>query len=286
MRKSMDRTGRGVVCAPASLALPAALSSAAAAPTSGKSARIPRAERFHVTRHGGIARAANSPAHCAAAAGRTAHRCAAARPDTVARRRGRAVADGFRASAEVTGPVRTSGPGACTGARIPRTKSPSTAGARGGRTPVTVYGNEKEPVLRIAIRDRLHSWEAGRRTFNVRIGGRHRPVNSHDRSGAVAYDGFRGRGNDARTVRSGRRRPLTAHHSANPANEVMTSAGTGFGRAAARRPAYPDTLGCDSDVFGIAPAPRAGADRLAFRFPTRHPGYPLGALFVQADTRH
>lgn len=286
MRKSMDRTGRGVVCAPASLALPAALSSAAAAPTSGKSARIPLTERFHVTRHGGIARAANSPAHCAAAAGRTARRCAAARPDTVARHRGRAAADGFQASAEVTGPVRTSGPGACTVARIPRAKSPSTAGARCGWTPVTVYGNEKEPLLRIAIRGGLHSWEAGRRTFTVRIGGLHFAMNSHGRAGAVAYDGFWCRGNDARSARAGRRRPLTAHHSANPANEVMTSAGTGFDRAAARRPAYPDTLGCDSDVFGIAPAPRSGADRLTFRFPTRHPGYPLGALFVQADTRH
>ncbi|MFI0716800.1 hypothetical protein ACH4SK_40775 [Streptomyces inhibens] len=81
MRKSMDRTGRGVVCALASLALPAALSSAAAAPTPKESARIPFAERFHVTQHGGIARAANSSITCGRAAGRAGAPCAAAQQD-------------------------------------------------------------------------------------------------------------------------------------------------------------------------------------------------------------
>ncbi|MFF7411128.1 hypothetical protein [Streptomyces lydicus] len=79
MRKSMDRTGRGVVCAPASLALSAALTPAAAAPAPGESARIPFGERFHVTRHGGIARAANSAITCGRSASRAAASCAAAR---------------------------------------------------------------------------------------------------------------------------------------------------------------------------------------------------------------
>lgn len=78
MRKSMDRTGRGVVCAPASLALSAALSSAVAAPAPGESARIPFTERYHVTQHGGIARAANSSVTCKTTAGRTATPCAVA----------------------------------------------------------------------------------------------------------------------------------------------------------------------------------------------------------------
>ncbi|MFD8330123.1 hypothetical protein [Streptomyces lydicus] len=79
MRKSMDRTGRGVVCAPASLALSAALTPASAAPAPGESARIPFGERFHVTRHGGIARAANAAISCGRSGSRAAASCAAAR---------------------------------------------------------------------------------------------------------------------------------------------------------------------------------------------------------------
>ncbi|MYT30543.1 MULTISPECIES: hypothetical protein [unclassified Streptomyces] len=56
MPKSRERTGRGAVCALAALALSAALTSAAAAPLPGESSRIPFAERFHLTGHGGIAR--------------------------------------------------------------------------------------------------------------------------------------------------------------------------------------------------------------------------------------
>ncbi|MGD3110353.1 hypothetical protein [Streptomyces sp. YGL11-2] len=65
MRKSMDRTGRGAVCALAALGLSAALTSAAAAPAPKESSRIPFSERFHATQHGGIARASNSPVSAA-----------------------------------------------------------------------------------------------------------------------------------------------------------------------------------------------------------------------------
>ncbi|MFE6688021.1 hypothetical protein ACFVFQ_16275 [Streptomyces sp. NPDC057743] len=79
MRKSMDRTGRGAVCAVAALALSAALTSAVAAPPPRESSRIPFAERFHATGHGGIARAANSWVTCRRPAGRAGRReCAAA----------------------------------------------------------------------------------------------------------------------------------------------------------------------------------------------------------------
>ncbi|MFD9205173.1 hypothetical protein ACFVZM_02705 [Streptomyces sioyaensis] len=363
MRKSMDRTGRGVVCALASLALSAALSSAAAAPGPRESARIPFTERYHVTQHGGIVRAANSSAVCKAAAGRTGGPCAAARQDgagrmghsgtansdvdsdartdnssratlrlpagsrvsyarlywggtlragtrmaagnngrmlvagpggryrtvradTVAGHRGRAAADGFQASADVTGLVRRSGPGAYTVARTKGAKAPSAAGGWGGWTLVAVYENAKEPLRKIALWDGFPQLAADRGAFTVRIDGLHIPVNSQGRAGVVAYDGYRGRGNDALTVRAGRHRPLKVHDSANPANDVVNSTITYFGRPAARRPAYRNTLGFDSDVFDITPALRSGADRLTFRFTTRNPGYLLGALFVQADTRH
>ncbi|WP_433856423.1 hypothetical protein [Streptomyces kronopolitis] len=302
MRKSMDRTGRGVVCAPASLALPAAMSSAAAAPTPGKSTRIPFAGRFPVLRHGGIGRGAG---RCAVArqdvvpgarpdgAGRATRRLpvcgryrVACADTSAARHRGRAVADGFQASAQAGGPVRTSGPGARTVTRFPHAKSLSTAGTWGGRKPATAYGNKRDPLRGITVRNGLHSWEADRRMFIVRIGGPHRTVNSPGRAGVVAHDGFRGRGNDARTVRPGRRRPLKAQHLTHPAHAVMAPAGTASGRTAARRTAYPATPGGDSEVFGITAAPRPCAGWLTFRFPTRHPGYPRGALFVRADTRH
>lgn len=208
------------------------------------------------------------------------------RADTVARHRGRAATDGFQVSADVTGPVRKSGPGVYKVARFKGAKSPSTAGTWGGWTLVAVYENKKEPLHRIAMWDGFQPLEADRRTFTVRLNGLHIPANSHGRAGVVAYDGYRGRGNDGLTVRAGRHRPLKVHDSANPANDVMNSTITDFGQEAARRPAYPDTLGFDSDVFDITPALRSGADRLTFRFTTRNPGYLLGALFVQADTRH
>ncbi|MFI1738254.1 hypothetical protein [Streptomyces sioyaensis] len=363
MRKSMDRTGRGVVCALASLALSAALSSAAAAPAPRESTGIPFTERYHVTQHGGIARAANSSVVCKAPAGRTGGPCAAARQDGAGRRghdgtaypdvdsdartdsssraalripagsrvgyarlywggtlragthraaenngqvlvagpggryrtvradtlvghRGRDAADGFQASADLTGLVRRSGAGAYTVAQLKGVKGPSAAGTGGGWTLVAVYENAKEPLRRIALWDGFRPLTADRRTFTVRLNGLHIPANSRGRAGVVAYDGYRGRGNDALTVRAGRHHPLKVHDSANPANDVMNSTITDFGQPAARRPAYRNTLGFDSDVFDITPALRSGADRLTFRFTTRNPGYLLGALFVQADTRH
>ncbi|MFJ9851552.1 hypothetical protein [Streptomyces sp. NPDC101150] len=81
MRKSMDRSGRGTVCALAALALPtvlsAVLSSAAAPPPTEESARIPFAARYHATQHGGITRAANSSVTCGPPSARATERCAA-----------------------------------------------------------------------------------------------------------------------------------------------------------------------------------------------------------------
>ncbi|MFD8549933.1 hypothetical protein [Streptomyces sp. NPDC059649] len=154
MRKSTDRTGRGLVCAPAAWALPAALSSAAAAPAAPReSARIPSAERRHVTRHGGISRAANSSPTCAAATRGTARGGATART-------GGAGADGrYRtAYAEVTGPVRSGGAGGRTVARVDVAVDRSRAGAWGGRTDlrnptVTEFGQEsaRPPAARRAL---------------------------------------------------------------------------------------------------------------------------------------
>ncbi|TJZ55942.1 DUF3344 domain-containing protein [Streptomyces piniterrae] len=80
MRKSMNRTGRGAVCAAVSLALSAALSSAVAAPAPRETSQIPFQERYHVTQHGGIARAANSSVTCGAEVARPAAAGPAAAP--------------------------------------------------------------------------------------------------------------------------------------------------------------------------------------------------------------
>ncbi|MGY5082061.1 hypothetical protein ACWIGX_34025 [Streptomyces nigrescens] len=363
MRKSMDRTGRGVVCALASLALSAALSSAVAAPAPMESARIPFTERYHATQHGGIARAANSSVTCKTAAGRTATPCAAVqqggaganghyrmayidvdsdartansssatlripagsrvsyarlywggslrgsgqkaakdngrvllaepggryrqvRADTMTGHRPHSATEGFQASAEVTGLVRNSGGGAYTVAQINMATGHSTAGVWGGWTLVAAYENKKQPLRRIALWDGFQSLGADRRELSVRLPGLRIPANSHGRAGVVAYDGDRGHGNDTLTVRAGQHRAHTVRDTANPANDVMNSTVTDFGRPTMRWPAYRNTLGFDSDVFDITPALRSGGDRLTFRFTTtRNPGYLLGALFVQTDTR-
>ncbi|MGK5500427.1 DUF3344 domain-containing protein [Streptomyces sp. URMC 125] len=79
MRVSLGLTGRGVLCALASAALAMALPPTAAAPAPGEAPRVPFAERYRVTLHGGIARAANTAATCLEPATAAAPSCAAAR---------------------------------------------------------------------------------------------------------------------------------------------------------------------------------------------------------------
>ncbi|MFC9241874.1 hypothetical protein ACFTZK_36295 [Streptomyces decoyicus] len=357
----MDRTARGVVCALASLALPASLSSASAAPAPEEFPRIPFSERFHVTQHGGITRAANTSITCERAVRRAATPCTAAQrggagtnghyrmayvdsdartshsssadlripagsrvsyarlywggnlragerksakdngrvliaehggrykevlADTLTGHRTTAANGGFQASADVTELVRKSGAGAYTVAQINGAMGHSAAGAWGGWTLVAVYQNSKQPLRRIALWDGFQSLGKHRRSFSVRLNGLRIPAHSHGRAGVVAYDGDRGRGKDTLSVRAGRHRAQKVGDSANPANDVMNSTITELGRQAKRRPACRNTLGFDSDVFDIGPALRSGGDRLAFRFTTRNPGYLLGALFLQTDTRH
>ncbi|MER6053147.1 hypothetical protein ABT168_37890 [Streptomyces sp. NPDC001793] len=94
MPKSRELTGRGAVCALAALALSAALTSAAAAPLPGESSRIPFAERFHMTGHGGIARTGRAAVACRPAARRTGPAGPACAAPRHARRTARRDVDG------------------------------------------------------------------------------------------------------------------------------------------------------------------------------------------------
>ncbi|WP_329176793.1 hypothetical protein OG754_25705 [Streptomyces decoyicus] len=146
--------------------------------------------------------------------------------------------------------------------------------------------NSKRPLRGIARRNGFPSPGTHRRSFSVRQNELHIPAHAPGRAGVVAYDGDRGRGNDALSVRAGRHRAQKAGDSAGPASGAMNSSITELGRPAKRRSASRNTLGFDSDVFDIGPALRPGGDRPAFRFTTRNPGYLLGAPFRRTDTRH
>ncbi|BDH09981.1 hypothetical protein [Streptomyces hygroscopicus] len=145
--------------------------------------------------------------------------------------------------------------------------------------------NSKRPLRGIARRDGFPSPGTHRRSFSVRQNELRIPAHAPGHAGVLAYDGDRGHGNDALSVRAGRHRAQKAGDSADPASGVMNSAITELGRPAKRRPSR-NTLGFASDVFEIGPALRSGGDRPAFRFTTRNPGYLPGALFRRTGTRH
>lgn len=77
----------------------------------------------------------------------------------------------------------------------------------------------------------------------------------------------------------------TAADTADPANDVMNSTISEFVLESARKPSCRNTSAIDSKVFGRDSALRHRADRCAFRFTGRGPGYPLGALDARAGTR-
>ncbi|AIA03770.1 hypothetical protein [Streptomyces noursei] len=198
MPKSLDRTGRGAVGALAALVLSAALTSAtAAAPRGpGESARIPFAERFHTTGHGGIARITQTVVACrpaargpAAAAGPS---CSAPRRTDRARLR---LPAGSRvryarlywaATCEAAGPRRPGTPGRCCSPG----PGPLRGGARGGppRAP------QHPPDRRLPGVRRRHAAGAAGRRGPVRggpAGPGHRRARGTGRAGwalVVAYE--------------------------------------------------------------------------------------------------
>ncbi|MER5178472.1 DUF3344 domain-containing protein [Streptomyces sp. NPDC002896] len=194
--------------------------------------------------------------------------------------------DAFQASADVTPLVRQSEAGRYTVAQINVAKGHSAVGAWGGWTLVVAYENEQQPLRNLAVWDGFETLGAAGRTQSVKLAGLDIPAGATGRAGVVSYDGDRSVKGDALSVTTGRFRPVSLSNSANPANNVMNSTITDFGRPVIKRqPDYVNTLGYDSDVFDLKPALSHGGDSLNFRFSAESGEYFLGALFVQADSR-
>ncbi|MGK5448937.1 hypothetical protein [Streptomyces radiopugnans] len=206
--------------------------------------------------------------------------------DTVIGHRRTGVMDGYTASADVTGLVARSGGGSYTVAQLNVAAGRSPAGAWGGWTLVAAYAHPQEPLRHLVLMDGYEAMTPSRRVLDITAEALPVPPGASGAAGVVAYDGDRGRGGETLTVGTGTAPAHRVRDAANPAGDPMNSTITDHGRPAPRRlPAYPDTLGYDSDVHGITPALARGGDSLTFRFTTRDEGYQLGALFLQVDAR-
>ncbi|GAA2406103.1 hypothetical protein GCM10010420_37510 [Streptomyces glaucosporus] len=204
--------------------------------------------------------------------------------DTVVGHRTTGLMDGYTASADVTDLVADSGSGYYTVGQVNVAKGRTSAGAWGGWTLVAAYAHPNEPLRHLAIMDGYEALASDRRTLDITVEDLPVPAGADGSLGVVAYDGDRGHADESLTVRAGDAPAMRVRDEANPADDFMNSTITDHGRPGpGRLPAHPNTLGYDSDVYGITPALEHGGDSLTLRFTTSGEGYQLGALFVQAE---
>ncbi|MEV0318842.1 DUF3344 domain-containing protein [Streptomyces sp. NPDC050658] len=194
-------------------------------------------------------------------------------------------ADAFQASADVTPLVRSSGAGLYTVAQVNVAMGHSKAGAWGGWTLVVAYENESAPLRHLSVWDGFDSFDARRRSQAVRTTGAPLPARAKGTVGMVTYNGDRGRTGDTLTVSGGRRGPTLLSNAANPARDVLNSTISDPGRQIARKPAYANTLGYDSDVFRLDGS--LGADRkgLLIRLASQRESAWAGVLFAAVDAK-
>lgn len=203
--------------------------------------------------------------------------------DTVVGHRVARGADAFQASADVTRLVRSSGAGLYTVAQVNVAMGRSTAGAWGGWTLVVAYKDRSAPLRHLAVWDGFDTL-AGGENRAVRLRNAAFPKNAKGRVGMVAYDGDRGVRGDSLVVSDGRRSTVLKD-SANPGDDVLNSTISEPGTDARRSPAYPNTLGYDSDVINLKSGIRRGGDQLAFRIVSQRDAAWVGALFVAVDAK-
>ncbi|UUU33855.1 DUF3344 domain-containing protein [Streptomyces sp. CA-210063] len=205
--------------------------------------------------------------------------------DTVVGHRAAHGADAFQASADVTELVRSSGPGFYTVAQVNVARGHSATGAWGGWTLVAAYEKRSEPLRHLAVWDGFDALSADR-DQEVRLPAMAFPKSAGGRVGLVAYNGDRGAPGDTLTVSTGHGKPIALGDAANPRNDVLNSTisdpgATGPGRA----PAYPNTLGYDSDILDLSEEIRPGGDQLAFRIASQRDAAWVGVLFVAVDAK-
>jgi hypothetical protein len=205
--------------------------------------------------------------------------------DTVVGHRVARGADAFQASADVTGLVRASGSGLYTVAQVNVAMGRSAAGAWGGWTLVVAYDKESEPLRQLAVWDGFDAL-APRAEQVVRLRGLRLAERGRGSAGLVAYNGDAGSRGDSLTVSTGRGGATVLSDAANPRDDVLNSTISAPGTASAGRiPAYPNTLGYDSDVLDLSRALRRGGDQLVFRLVAQRDAAWVGALFVAVDAK-
>ncbi|MCX4974388.1 MULTISPECIES: DUF3344 domain-containing protein [unclassified Streptomyces] len=205
--------------------------------------------------------------------------------DTVVGHRVARGADAFQASADVTKLVRASGSGLYTVAQVNVAMGRSAAGAWGGWTLMVAYEKESEPLRHLAMWDGFDSL-GPREDQVIRLRGLRFPAGAGGRAGLVAYNGDRGSRGDSLTVSTGRGGPTALGDGANPRDDVLNSTISEPASAAMKRvPAYPNTLGYDSDVLELGKGIRRGGDQLTFRLVSQRDAAWVGALFTAVDAK-
>ncbi|MGV9989894.1 DUF3344 domain-containing protein [Streptomyces sp. NPDC003374] len=205
--------------------------------------------------------------------------------DTVVGHRVAGGAEAFQASADVTRMVRDSVPGLYTVAQVNVASGRSQAGAWGGWTLVVAYENPAEPVRDLAVWDGFQRLDSGT-AHRIRMRGLDFGAGAGGYAGLVAYNGDRGTTGDSLTLTAGRSGALRLTGPADPADDILNSTISGPGdNSPARIPAYANTLGYDSDVFGLQGGlPRAG-DQVTFRLRSERDTAWAGVLFAAVDAR-
>ncbi|WUX67849.1 DUF3344 domain-containing protein [Streptomyces sp. NBC_01429] len=207
--------------------------------------------------------------------------------DTVIGHRAGGGADAFQASADVTSLVRDSGPGMYTVAQINVAMGRSAVGAWGGWTLVVAYKKDDAPLRRLSVWDGFEVLDARRPEVRVELGGPRVPARATGRLGVVAYNGDRGVAGDSLAVETGNGKGVLLSNKDNPSADVMNSSITDFeSEPLKRQPAYPNTLGYDSDVFDLRGALATGAHRLSVRIGAEKSPLWVGVLFAEADARY
>ncbi|WP_330304694.1 MULTISPECIES: DUF3344 domain-containing protein [unclassified Streptomyces] len=194
-------------------------------------------------------------------------------------------ADAFQASADVTKLVRASGSGLYTVAQVNVAMGKSAAGAWGGWTLMVAYEKKSEPLRHLSVWDGFDTL-GPREDREIRLSRMPFPENAGGRVGLVAYNGDRGSKGDSLTVSTGHGEPTALGDSANPGDDVLNSTISDPETVAMdRAPAYPNTLGYDSDVLELGKGIRPGGDQLAFRLVSQRDAAWVGALFAAVDAK-